>query len=289
MVISSSTWFRRSAREGSTTDPPLPLSWSSTEAPVSWPVLMSAWAASAATTPLTVIAMLSAASTTRRGRRAATRSPRSSGTGSLAESAITQPLRRGGRAASASARTVLVRAARTAGISVAATATASATAITVPTADMVSGGAPVRPRSPALGSVSSGAASHPSANPAAAASRATTTYSARSTAATRPGVPPTALSSPTRRIWSAIRPPTRTATLATARTASSHAPVSNARRWFSTRFPLAARMSCQASRLGDCRSEGLGLVPTGGGPGGRLRSATNADAAAGSASFRYST
>ena len=84
---------------------------------------MSAWAASAATIPLTVIAMLTTPSTTRRGRRAATRSPSSSGTGSRAEIAISQAVRRGGRAESASARTVLVRAARTAGTKVAATAT----------------------------------------------------------------------------------------------------------------------------------------------------------------------
>ena len=70
------------------------------------------------------------ASRTRRGRRAATRNPSSSGTGSRAESAISQAVRRGARAESASARTVLVRAARTAGTKVAATATPSATAVT---------------------------------------------------------------------------------------------------------------------------------------------------------------
>ena len=112
-----------------------------------------------------------------------------------------------------------------------ATATPSATAVTTPTVDMVSDGAPALPRRPAPGSVSSGAASHPTASPAAAASRATTTYSASSTAATRPGVPPTALSSPTRRVWSAIRPPTRTATLATASRPSSRLPISRTRRW----------------------------------------------------------
>ena len=50
-------------------------------------------------------------------------------------------------------------------------------------------------------------------------------YSASSTTATRRGVPPTALSSPTRRVWSAIRPPTRTATPATASNPSSQLPV----------------------------------------------------------------
>ena len=54
-------------------------------------------------------------------------------------------------------------------------------------------------------------------------------YSASSTAATRPGVPPTALSSPTRRIWSAIRPPTSTTMLASASRPSSQLPVSSAR------------------------------------------------------------
>jgi len=73
IVIASSTWFSRSARS------------------LSDPSRMSAWAPSAATIPLTVIAMLAVASTTRRGRRAATRSPSSSGTGSLLESAIARP------------------------------------------------------------------------------------------------------------------------------------------------------------------------------------------------------
>ncbi len=79
--------------------------------------------------------MLTVARTTRRGRRAATRNPSSSGTGRRAESAISHAVRRGGRAESASARTVLVRAARTAGTKVAATATPRATAVTSPTVD----------------------------------------------------------------------------------------------------------------------------------------------------------
>ena len=99
-----------------------------------------------------------------------------------------------------------------------------------------------------MGSVSSGRASEPTASPAAAASRATTTYSARSTAAIRPGVPPTALSSPTRRIWSAIRPPTSTATLASASRTSSQPPVSRALRWFLT--SLAARRGSPARTAG---------------------------------------
>ena len=74
------------------------------------------------------------------------------------------------RAESASAWTVLVRAARTAGTKVATTATPSATAVTRPTVDMVSDGAPALPRRPAPGSVSKGAVSHPTASPAAAAS-----------------------------------------------------------------------------------------------------------------------
>ena len=46
--------------------------------------------------PVTVTAMLAALSTARRGRRATSRSPSSSGTGSRAESAISQARRRGG-------------------------------------------------------------------------------------------------------------------------------------------------------------------------------------------------
>ena len=230
--------------------------------------------------------MLAVASTTRRGRRAATRSPSSSGTGSRAETAISQAVRRGARAESASARTVLVRAARTAGTKVAATATPSATPVTRPTAEMVSGGAPTPPRRPAVGSVSSGMASQPTASPAPAASRATRTYSARSTAATRLGVPPTALSSPTRRIWSAIRPPTRTATLARASRTSSQPPVSRARRWFLTRVAVWSWISCQDCRNGVAASDAL--VPGGASSGG-LCSSTNAGAAAGSASLRFKT
>src|SRR5918994_1899860 len=56
----------------------------------------------------------------------------------------------------------------------------------------VSDGVPARPTRPAPGSVSSGAASHPAASPAADASRARTTYSVSSTTATRRGEPPTA-------------------------------------------------------------------------------------------------
>ena len=47
-----------------------------------------------------------------------------------------------------------------------------------------------------------------------AAATASTRFSASSTSATRPGVPPTALSSPVRLVCSVIRPPASTATLA---------------------------------------------------------------------------
>jgi hypothetical protein len=63
---------------------------------------------------------------------------------------------------------------------------------------MVIDGVPALPMSPALDPVSNGAVSDPTAKPAEAATMATRTYSASSTAATRPGVPPTALRSPTR-------------------------------------------------------------------------------------------
>ena len=58
--------------------------------PLEPPAARSAWAHSTATIPLTVIAMLTVPSTARRGRRAATRSPSSSGTGSRAEIAISR-------------------------------------------------------------------------------------------------------------------------------------------------------------------------------------------------------
>src|ERR1700735_131589 len=70
--------------------------------------------------------MLAAPRTARRGLRATRRSPNSSGTGSRAASLISVARRRGGLAASARAPTVLVRAARHAGRSVAARGTASA-------------------------------------------------------------------------------------------------------------------------------------------------------------------
>jgi hypothetical protein len=145
-----------------------------------------------------VTAIPTTPNTTRRGRRAATRRASSNGTGSRAEIAISQPVRRGGRGEPASALTVLERAARPAGTTVATTATPSATAVTNPTVDTVVDGVPALPMRPAPDSVSNGAVSDPTANPAAAATTATRTYSASSTAATRLGVPPTALRSPTR-------------------------------------------------------------------------------------------
>ena len=125
IVIISSAWLSCAVREPGSPNSSRSLS-------------RAAWAPRAATIPLTVTKMLAMLSTTRRGLRAATRSPRSSGAGSRAEIAMIHAVRRGGRAASARARTVLVRAARTAGTRVAATTTARATAVTCPTVDMVS-------------------------------------------------------------------------------------------------------------------------------------------------------
>ena len=50
-------------------------------------------------------------------------------------------------------------------------------------------------------------------------------YSQSSTSATKRGVAPIALSRPTRRVCSAMRPPTSTVTLAIARSMSSQLPV----------------------------------------------------------------
>jgi hypothetical protein len=89
---------------------------------------------------------------------------------------------------------------------------------------MVSDGAPGVPIRAAPGLVSSGAASHPATSPTAAAASARIRFSAISVAVTRPGDPPTALSSPTRRVRSVIRPPASTATLAMASSVASQAP-----------------------------------------------------------------
>ena len=216
---------------------------------------------SATTIPLTVIAMLTTPSTTRRGRRAATRNPRSRGTGSRAEIAISQ--------AGASGWAGRV------GQRVDGAGAGGADGGNEGRDDRdpechgrhhTDRGHGERRRTRAAeeagtGSVSKGAASHPAASPAAAATRATTTYSASSTAATRLGVPPTALSSPTRRVWSAIRPPTSTATLATASRPSSQAPISRGSalvsapaRWCSS------RMSCQDCRIvGAARRRSAGV------------------------------
>ena len=141
---------------------------------------------------------------------------------------------------------------------------------------MVIDGVPALPMRPALDSVSNGAVSDPTANPAAAATMATRTYSASSTAATRLGVPPTALRSPTRLVWSAIRPPTSTETLATASRPSSQAPISS-RIWASLASSVASsRMSSQ-----DCRRGAARLAA--------WFASTNAWASSGSASFRFIT
>ena len=84
--------------------------------------------------------------------------------------------------------------------------------------------APGRPTRPAPALDRSGAASQPISSPAAAATRARSRCSASRTAATRAGVPPAALSRPTRRVCSAIRPPASTATLATASAMASQLP-----------------------------------------------------------------
>ena len=172
--------------------------------------------------------------------------PRRSGAGRL----ITAVLRRGGRAESSSAATVLCRAARMAGTNVATIATASATATTKPTVVPLRDGALGAPRRPAPGLSINGATSCPTSSPIPAAHRPTSTCSNRSTTATNRGVPPTAFGRPTRRVCSAMRPPTSTVTLATARRASSQLPV---RRTFCTLAITCAspsRMLCQENRVG---------------------------------------
>ncbi len=68
--------------------------------------------------------------------------------------------------------------------------------------------------------------------------------------ATSPGPAPTALSSPTRRTWPAIRPPASTATLATASKLSSQEPMSKTTCSFDTTRASADAMSGHGTRNG---------------------------------------
>jgi hypothetical protein len=136
--------------------------------------------------------------------------------------------RRGGRAGSLGALTVLARAPRAAGRIVAAAATAtaaSATSTTVIAVGMGAGGVPSRPLP---GSANEGAISQPASTPTAAPASASVMFSESRTSATSLGVAPTAFSSPTRRVCSAIRPPTTTAMLAIASSARSQLPTRSA-------------------------------------------------------------
>ena len=119
---------------------------------------------------------------------------------------------------------MLLREARMAGTSVAASATTTASPMTSTAAAGEIGGAPALPTRAAPGLVISGDASQPATSPTTAANSASTRFSARKVAATTLGVPPTAFSSPTRCAYSDSRRPTRTATLAIASSASSSAP-----------------------------------------------------------------
>jgi hypothetical protein len=82
-------------------------------------------------------------------------------------------VRRGARAVSASASTVVMRAARTAGTNVPTAATARATATTTAAVGRVIDGLPGLPRRPGPESVSSGAVSDPRTKSTAAAASAT--------------------------------------------------------------------------------------------------------------------
>jgi hypothetical protein len=149
-VMIAVSWPSRSARGPGATDR-------------SWPAV-----GKIATTPVTATAMLTALSAPRSGRRAISRMPSRSGTGSSAEIASNSARRRGGRASSASACTVLSRAARRAGTSVAATATATAIATGRAIVAGVSVGAPGAPTSPAPADAITGVSSRPAIVPRAA-------------------------------------------------------------------------------------------------------------------------
>ena len=270
-VTTSSIWVSR-AMTGSIRPLPLPNSFSSAVA----------WNASTVTTPVMVIAMQAALSSARRGRRATRRSPNSSGTGRWRDSRISPARRRGRRTGSASALTVLVRAARMAGHSVAAMATTRATPTTSPAVGSVSDGAPGAPTRPAPGLVISGAASRPMASPAMAAASARIRFSAISASVTMPGVAPTALSRPTRRMRSDIRPPASTARVPMASSVASQAPGFSTAASSRISRPSTLRMSCHVVRLGavDVAEFSANWWPY------RF---TNAWAWPGSLSFRFST
>src|ERR1022692_4992753 len=131
--------------------------------------------------------MLTVASATRRGRRAASQAASWIVTGRRVDQA-SRRARRGVWAVSASADTVLVRAARSAGTRVASAATAMAAARTTATVGPVTSGGPALPRRPEPGLVNWGAAARPIARPMAAATTASTRYSAMRTPATISGV-----------------------------------------------------------------------------------------------------
>ena len=227
------------------------------------------------TRPLVLTAMLKTLSRSRRGRRATSRVPSRSGAGKRVENLITPSRRRGRRAESVSAATVLWRAARIAGTKVATIATPTAMAVTIATVVPVTLGAPAAPSRPAPGPSTNGAASHPMTRPTMAAHRPTSTCSNRSTTATSQGVPPIAFNRPTRRVCSAIRPPTRTATLASASSASNQLPVIRTVRIFASVSASPARMLCHGIRVG-----AVGEVL-------ELKRLANAGAASGSLSFRF--
>ena len=175
-------------------------------------------------------ARLAAVSTLRRVRRATSRTPSSIGTGSRAENAISHGRRRGGCAGSFSALIVLVCGRRgSAGMIVAPAATATATERhhRRPTRRSASGDGRLRAvRCP--DSVSSGASQLPDRRPRPPRPRARgAKVLGEQHHRHQRGVPPTALSSPTRRVCSAIRPPTTTAMLAIASIASSELTISS--------------------------------------------------------------
>src|SRR5579862_5156792 len=141
----------RSSRAAFDTKPTSNRSGLAAPVEAAWDAASVAWVNSRATSPLTVTPMLSAPSTTRRGRRAARRAAIRSGTGSRDERSMSHARRRGWRGALARAPTVLVRAARQAGRNVDSAATAAATPATIPTVPTESCGAPAVPRTPAPG------------------------------------------------------------------------------------------------------------------------------------------
>ena len=170
--------------------------------------------------------------------------------GSLLEKLISVPQRFGARAASASAATVLVRAARMAGNERGGERHGERQGHDSDDHERRQRGGTRGADQSGAGVVRSGAVSHPAASPAAAASSARFRFSARNVAAIRPGVPPAAFSNPTRRVCSASRLPDQDGYAGDRQQGEEHGTGRSTDCSSVTSSPSAEAMSCHARSWG---------------------------------------